>query len=74
MTMLDPNTTITDGNARFILSVLSNQAGYTALFNLLADNWDAIRNRYFDLGISNLEFLYLHLKKKNSFSKYIPFF
>lgn len=45
MTMLDPNSTITDGNARFILSVLSNRAGYTALFNLLSQNWDVIRKR-----------------------------
>ncbi|KAK6617492.1 hypothetical protein RUM44_005080 [Polyplax serrata] len=46
MTMLDPNSTITDGNARFILSVLSNRAGYTALFNLLSQNWDVIRKRF----------------------------
>lgn len=45
MTMLDANSTITDGNTRFILSVLSNQAGYTALFNLLAENWNIIRSR-----------------------------
>ena len=44
--MLDPNSTITDGNVRFILSVLSNQAGYTALFNLLSENWNTLRTRY----------------------------
>ncbi|KAL0271165.1 UNVERIFIED_CONTAM: hypothetical protein PYX00_008351 [Menopon gallinae] len=45
-TMLHSNTTLTEGNTRFILSVLSNEIGYTALFNLLADNFDAIKRRY----------------------------
>lgn len=49
VTILDQNGNFTDSDIRLIFSMLTGSAaGYTTLFNFLADHWDTVKQRFED--------------------------